>query len=81
YKAEVSADVVFSAVESTSEMYNPALPALRSVQRNNEERQNSSGPQGVPAALSNQPPGPASAPQLATASAPADYVAPGQPLN
>ncbi|MDG3629363.1 flagellar M-ring protein FliF, partial [Pseudomonas aeruginosa] len=48
YKAEVSADVDFSAVESTSEMYNPDQPALRSEQRNNEERQNSSGPQGVP---------------------------------
>lgn len=81
YKAEVSADVDFSAVESTSEMYNPDQPALRSEQRNNEERQNSSGPQGVPGALSNQPPGPASAPQQATASAPADYVAPGQPLK
>ncbi len=46
YKAEVSADVDFSAVESTSEMYNPDQPALRSEQRNNEERQNSSGPQG-----------------------------------
>lgn len=55
YKAEVSADVDFSAVESTSEMYNPDQPALRSEQRNNEERQNSSGPQGVPGALSNQP--------------------------
>lgn len=81
YKAEVSADVDFSAVESTSEMYNPDQPALRSEQRNNEERQNSSGPQGVPGALSNQPPGPASAPQQAAASAPADYVAPGQPLK
>ncbi|MDO1945313.1 flagellar M-ring protein FliF C-terminal domain-containing protein, partial [Escherichia coli] len=34
YKAEVSADVDFSAVESTSEMYNPDQPALRSEQRN-----------------------------------------------
>ncbi|WP_275575565.1 flagellar M-ring protein FliF C-terminal domain-containing protein, partial [Stenotrophomonas maltophilia] len=58
----MSADVDFSAVESTSEMYNPDQPALRSEQRNNEERQNSSGPQGVPGALANQPPGPASAP-------------------
>ena len=48
YKAEVSADVDFSAVESTSEMYNPDQPALRSEQRNNEERQNSSGAPGQP---------------------------------
>lgn len=38
-------------------------------------------PAGRAGALSNQPPGPASAPQQATASAPADYVAPGQPLK
>ncbi len=79
YKAEVSADVDFSAVESTSEMYNPDQPALRSEQSLAEERQNSSGPQGVPGALSNQPPAPGAAPQQATASAPAG-VAPGQPL-
>lgn len=55
YKAEVSADVDFSAVESTSEMYNPDQPALRSEQRNNEERQNSSGPQGVPGRCRTSP--------------------------
>ena len=32
YKAEVSADVDFSAVESTSEQFNPDQPALRSEQ-------------------------------------------------
>jgi flagellar M-ring protein FliF len=79
YKAEVSADVDFSAVESTSEMYNPDQPALRSEQKVAEERQNSSGPQGVPGALSNQPPAPGAAPQQATAAAPAG-VQPGQPL-
>lgn len=55
YKAEVSADVDFSAVESTAEMFNPDQPALRSEQKLNEERQAGSGPQGVPGALSNQP--------------------------
>ncbi len=81
YKAEVSADVDFSAVESTAESYNPDQPALRSEQVNNEERQNSNGPQGVPGALSNQPPGPASAPQQTGKSAGGDFVAPGQPLK
>lgn len=81
YKAEVSADVDFSAVESTSESFNPDQPALRSEQSNNEERQNSNGPQGVPGALSNQPPAPASAPQTTGGSAPSDFVAPGQPLK
>lgn len=81
YKAEVSADVDFSAVESTSEMFNPDQPALRSEQQVNEQRSSSLGPQGVPGALSNQPPGAASAPQQATAAAtPAGPVQPGQPL-
>ncbi|MBM3108512.1 MAG: flagellar basal-body MS-ring/collar protein FliF [Pseudomonas sp.] len=81
YKAEVSADVDFSAVESTSEQFNPDQPALRSEQSVNEQRSSSMGPQGVPGALSNQPPGPASAPQT-TGGAPGATAAiqPGQPL-
>lgn len=81
YKAEVSADVDFSAVESTSETFNPDQPALRSEQSVSEQRQSSVGPQGVPGALSNQPPGPATAPENALAGqAAAGAVAPGQPL-
>lgn len=82
YKAEVSADVDFSAVESTAESFNPDQPALRSEQTVNEQRSSSSGPQGVPGALSNQPPGPATAPQNATAGAAGATgpIAPGQPL-
>ncbi|EQM78021.1 flagellar basal-body MS-ring/collar protein FliF [Stutzerimonas stutzeri] len=82
YKAEVSADVDFSAVESTSETFNPDQPALRSEQSVSEQRQSSLGPQGVPGALSNQPPGPATAPENAKAgqAAAAGAVAPGQPL-
>ena len=48
YKAEVSADLDFSAVESTSEQFNPDQPALRSEQSTNEQRTASNGPQGVP---------------------------------
>ena len=81
YKAEVSADVDFSAVESTSEQFNPDQPALRSEQSYSEHRTASSGPQGVPGALSNQPPAPASAPQTTGgAAATAGAIAPGQPL-
>ncbi|PSS56370.1 flagellar basal-body MS-ring/collar protein FliF [Pseudomonas sp. BBP2017] len=81
YKAEVSADVDFSAVESTSEQFNPDQPALRSEQSVNEQRSSSMSPQGVPGALSNQPPGPASAPQT-TGGTPGATAAvqPGQPL-
>lgn len=80
YKAEVSADLDFSAVESTSETFNPDQPALRSEQRVNEQRSTSTGPQGVPGALSNQPPATASAPEVAGGAAAAGAVAPGQPL-
>ncbi|MDB5979196.1 MAG: flagellar M-ring protein FliF, partial [Pseudomonas sp.] len=82
YKAEVTADVDFSAVESTAENFNPDQPALRSEQSVNEQRSSSSGPSGVPGALSNQPPGPATAPQTTggAAGATAAAVQPGQPL-
>ncbi|MEO8492653.1 flagellar basal-body MS-ring/collar protein FliF [Pseudomonas sp.] len=81
YKAEVSADVDFSAVESTSEQFNPDQPALRSEQSTSEQRTASNGPQGVPGALSNQPPAPASAPQTTGgAAASAGAIAAGQPL-
>ncbi|MEQ7919528.1 flagellar basal-body MS-ring/collar protein FliF [Xanthomonas sp. WHRI 1810A] len=81
YKAEVSADVDFSAVESTAESFNPDQPALRSEQSVNEQRSSSSGSQGVPGALSNQPPGPATAPQAPGAAAgAAGAIAAGQPL-
>ncbi|EGH30844.1 flagellar MS-ring protein, partial [Pseudomonas syringae pv. japonica str. M301072] len=42
YKAEVSAVVDFSAVESTAESFNPDQPALRSEQSVNEQRSSSS---------------------------------------
>ncbi|MBF0676248.1 flagellar basal-body MS-ring/collar protein FliF [Pseudomonas sp.] len=82
YKAEVSADVDFNAVESTTETFNPDQPALRSEQSVSEQRQSSQPPQGVPGALSNQPPAPGAAPEAlgfgaAGANGP---VAAGQPL-
>ena len=81
YKAEVSADVDFSSVESTSEQFNPDQPALRSEQSTNEQRTASNGPQGVPGALSNQPPAPATAPQqTGQAVAGGGMIQPGQPL-
>ena len=82
YKAEVSADVDFSSVESTSEQFNPDQPALRSEQSTNEQRTASNGPQGVPGALSNQPPAPVTAPQQTgqAGAAGAGMVQPGQPL-
>ncbi|MEH6797856.1 MAG: flagellar basal-body MS-ring/collar protein FliF [Halopseudomonas sabulinigri] len=62
YKAEVSADVDFSAVESTAEMYSPES-SLRSEQVVSEQRSGTTGPVGIPGALSNQPPVAGQAPE------------------
>ncbi|WP_415888064.1 flagellar basal-body MS-ring/collar protein FliF [Neptuniibacter sp. QD37_6] len=66
FRAEVSADVDFTAVEQTDELYNPDLPALRSEQTMDESRVGGVAPVGVPGALSNQPPGPSSVPEEAS---------------
>ena len=57
-KARVSADVDFTSSEQTREMFNPDQGALRSEQTFKEDRSAASGEtaQGVPGALSNQPP-------------------------
>ena len=57
FRAEVSADVDFTAVEQTDELYNPDLPSLRSEQTLSESRGSAMAASGVPGALSNQPPG------------------------
>ncbi len=78
YRAEVSADVDFTAIEQTDELYNPDLPALRSEQTLEESRSGANAAGGVPGALSNQPPGPSSVPEIANAVAGGQGVA-GQP--
>lgn len=65
FRAEVSADIDFTAVEQTDEIYNPDLPALRSEQTNKETRVGSLAAMGIPGALSNQPPGPTAVPEEA----------------
>ncbi|NQZ31489.1 MAG: flagellar M-ring protein FliF [Oceanospirillaceae bacterium] len=65
FKAQVSAEIDFTAIEQTEELYNSDLPALRSEQTLDESRVGSKLPQGVPGALSNQPPGPSSVPEIA----------------
>lgn len=66
FRAEVSADIDFTAVEQTDELYNPDLPALRSEQTLDESRLGNRAPVGIPGALSNQPPGESSVPEEAT---------------
>ncbi|MBF0220531.1 MAG: flagellar M-ring protein FliF, partial [Gammaproteobacteria bacterium] len=61
-RAQVSANLDFSTTEQTMETYNPDLPALRSSQNLEESRVNGDI-QGVPGALSNQPPGAGNAPE------------------
>ncbi|SBS26397.1 Flagellar M-ring protein [Marinomonas spartinae] len=63
FKAEVSADVDFNAVEQTAEQYNPDLLALRSEQTLKENKTGGAAKGGIPGALSNQPPGAVSAPE------------------
>ena len=67
YKAEATADVDFTAVEQTDEVYNPDLPAIRSEQRLDEQRLPGEAGAGIPGALSNQPPASGAAPEVATA--------------
>src|SRR5690606_2328679 len=62
FRAEVSADVDFTAVEEAGEMYNPDTPAIRSEQRVEEQKGGSSAG-GVPGAMSNQPPADGRAPE------------------
>jgi flagellar M-ring protein FliF len=64
--SQVSADVDFSQLEQTSEDYspnaNPSQAAIRSQQTSSDTETQQGGASGVPGALSNQPPQPASAP-------------------
>ncbi|MEC5386945.1 flagellar basal-body MS-ring/collar protein FliF [Uliginosibacterium sp. H3] len=64
FRAQVTADVDFDSTEQTSETYKPnpsPNTAIRS-QQSNENITNQPPPAGVPGALSNQPPVPATAP-------------------
>lgn len=63
-RAQVTADIDFTVTEQTSERFNPDLPALRSEQVNEQSSQ-LSAVQGVPGALSNQPPAAGTAPEVA----------------
>jgi flagellar M-ring protein FliF len=72
-RSQVSADIDFSKLEQTSEAYgpnaNPQQAAIRSQQQSIAQELQQGGASGVPGALSNQPPQPASAPVNAPAGA------------
>lgn len=83
-KAEVRADLDFSLDEATSETYKPnPAPDAQSIrsQQSVEELNASKAAEGVPGALTNQPPGAAAAPLEAPAGANAGPNAGGQNSN
>jgi flagellar M-ring protein FliF len=79
FTAEVAADVDFTWVEETEELFNPDQPALRSEQTMNEQRVGDASDGGVPGSVSNQPPAVATAPQTLAEAAPAGTNAPPTP--
>lgn len=82
-RAQVSADIDFSRTEQTSEIFKPNQPpnesAVRSQQISETLNGNGLAASGVPGALTNQPPVPATAPIVATS--PAVGVNAGNDLN
>lgn len=77
-RAQVNVNVDFTRTESTTESFNPDLPAVRSEQNFEENSTGGVTEGGVPGALTNQPPGNAQAPEVATDNA-ANAAAAGQP--
>ncbi len=79
-RAQVTADVDFSQVESMAETYSPnqgaeARAAIRSQSTSDSSTPGPAAPAGVPGALSNQPPVPPTAP-INGAAAPLNAAAP-----
>ena len=82
-RAEATADVDFSKIEQAAETYKPNSPpaasAIRSQQSSETSGDANANPGGIPGALSNQPPGTATAPlDQAVANGP-NAPAPGTP--
>jgi flagellar M-ring protein FliF len=62
--ATVTADLDFTVTEETHENYDPQKTAVRSEQTSSETRKGGDGAEGIPGALSNQPPGTSGAPVI-----------------
>src|SRR5579863_10100967 len=75
-RATVTADMDYTVTEETHENYDPQKSAVRSEQTSNEQRRGGDGAEGIPGALSNQPPGTSGAPAIAGAATPGN-PAPG----
>jgi flagellar M-ring protein FliF len=74
-RATVTADLDFTVTEETHENYDPQKTAVRSEQTSNELRKGGDGAEGIPGALSNQPPGTSGAPAIAGAATPGNPAA------
>lgn len=79
-KAQVSADVDFSQHEQTSETYGPNQQpdraAVRSKQTHHAIKHNETAAEGIPGALTNQPPADPIAPLINPGAVPADDIDP-----
>src|ERR1700729_79910 len=64
-RATVTADIDYTVTEETHENYDPQKTAVRSEQTSSETRKGGDGAEGIPGALSNQPPGTSGAPAIA----------------
>jgi flagellar M-ring protein FliF len=69
-RATVTADMDFTVTEETRENYDPQKTAVRSEQTSTEQRRGGDGAEGIPGALSNQPPGTSGAPTIPGAATP-----------
>ena len=76
-RATVTADLDFTVTEETHENYDPQKTAIRSEQTSKEQRHGGGdGAEGIPGALSNQPPGTSGAPVV-----PGAPATPGSPAG
>ena len=73
-RATVTAEMDFTVTEETHENYDPQKTAVRSEQTSNEQRKGGDGAEGIPGALSNQPPGTSGAPAIPGAATPGNPV-------
>src|SRR5580700_2069547 len=76
-RATVTADLDFTVTEQTRENYDPQKTAVRSEQTSSESRKGGEGAEGIPGALSNEPPGTSGAPAIPGAATPGNPAAPG----
>src|SRR5580693_9069027 len=75
-RATVTADMDYTVTEETHENYDPQKTAVRSEQTSNEMRKSGDGAEGIPGALSNQPPGTSGAPVIPGAATPGNPLTP-----